>query len=445
MLQEGIKKAESERKEADLLLRNALAFNESNKDCVQEDGMLLSKVEGSDKLVVKGGTVVKLIDRLFSLTIDKDFTDVFLLTYRSFTDPQTVLRETIHKYNDAKETAEEANDHSILGKQMSLQKQKIRQRVGVFLKEWLSKHFYDFEQENTLLADIKQFIAENPNEALFKDRLTNIISQNEDPSLRAHIQFSFSTAAPKPIIPASATFDDIEPLELARQLSVYEYRMLCKIRSCELLSCGWAKKDKEKRSPNLLNMIQHFNDVTSFVSVMICSERDVRKRASIVRKVLRVIEEAQKLNNFFAVFELSAGLNCSAVNRLKLTWEEVAKEKVSPEKVMALTSPQSNFSAYRNQLRIASGPVIPYLGQYLSDLTFIEDGNPDTLDNGYVNFEKCQMVAKAILNMKQFQDAPYNLEAIDSVQEWISTWKSLSEKEIFDMSLIAEPRASRPQ
>lgn len=143
------------------------------------------------------------------------------------------------------------------------------------------------------------------------------------------------------------------------------------------------------------------------------------------------------------MFELSAGLNCSAVSRLKLTWEEVAKEKVCPEKIMELTSPQSNFSAYRNALRKVNGPSIPYLGQYLSDLTFIEDGNNDTLDNGYVNFEKCTMVANAILNLKQLQDVPYNLMPLNRVQDWIKSWKLSSEKEIFDLSLIAEPRHSR--
>ena len=51
---------------------------------------------------------------------------------------------------------------------------------------------------------------------------------------------------------------------------------------------------------------------------------------------------------------------------------------------------------------------MPYLGLYLTDLTFIEDGNPDLLlvrdetladdlgaSSHQINFAKCQMVAKA--------------------------------------------------
>jgi len=285
---------------------------------------------------------------------------------------------------------------------------------------------------------LKQFIAENPVEMKLQEVLVSRLHED-----RVRVM----SAKPPPVIKDYDTISimSINDVEMIRQLTIFEYRLLCKIHLHELLSCGWAKKDKEKRSPNLLKMIDHFNDVTSYVSVLICSERDVHKRANIVRKVLHLIEEAQRINNFFAVFELSAGLNCSAVNRLKLTWEEISKDKISPEKVMALTSPQSNFSAYRTALRNAPVPVIPYLGQYLSDLTFIEDGNSDTLENGYVNFEKCTMVANAILNMKQFQDSPYNLAPIERVQQWISTWEAKTEKEIFDLSLIAEPRAPRPQ
>jgi len=433
------KKAEQDRKKAEVDRDNALMFAEANKDVLSQDGLIMVRVEGTDRMIVKGGTVVKLIDRLFSLSIDKDYIYMFLVSYRSFTDPQTLLHATIQKFNEAKETPEELASTSMMDRQKVKQKQMTRLRVGSFLKDWLQRSPHDFEQDSALLDELKQFIAENSKEMKIQESLLNKLHED-----RHH---EFSSRPPEAIEDFdTVSFMTISDLELARQLTYYEYHLLCKIRLYELLSCGWAKKDKEKRSPNLLKMIDHFNNVTSYVSFIICSERDLRRRAAIVRKVLRVIEEAQKLNNFFAVFELSAGLNCSAVNRLKLTWEEVSKDRgTAPEKVMALTSPQSNFSAYRTALRNAAVPVIPYLGQYLSDLTFIEDGNSDTLENGYVNFEKCTMVANAILNMKQFQDSPYNLAPIERVQQWISTWESKTEKEIFDLSLIAEPRAPRPQ
>jgi len=241
------------------------------------------------------------------------------------------------------------------------------------------------------------------------------------------------------------SLDVINMEELARQLTLREHELLRAIEPHELLSCGWAKKDKELRSPHLLAMIQHFNDVSWWVASVILHQNDMNGRVQVIKKILLLIEECQKIKNYFAVFELSGGLNCSAIGRLHKTWDEVNKSKVNPQKVMAITQPSKNYSAYREIVATATPPFIPYLGLYLSDLTFIEDGNQDTLaDGAYVNFEKCSMVAKVIQDLCKFQLQPYNYTRVDLIQQWMDLWESPTEKECFDLSLKVEPRESRP-
>lgn len=50
---------------------------------------------------------------------------------------------------------------------------------------------------------------------------------------------------------------------------------------------------------------------------------------------------------------------------------------------------QRNFGDYRLTLKNSTLPCIPFLGLYLTDLTFVEDGNKDQLLNtNYINFDK---------------------------------------------------------
>jgi son of sevenless-like protein len=49
------------------------------------------------------------------------------------------------------------------------------------------------------------------------------------------------------------------------------------------------------------------------------------------------------------------------------------------EQAARLVATDGNRHAYRKTLAQAAQPCVPYLGVYLTDLTFIEDGNPDTV------------------------------------------------------------------
>lgn len=75
-----------------------------------------------------------------------------------------------------------------------------------------------------------------------------------------------------------------------------------------------------------------------------------------------------------------------------------------------LMCPNDNFKHYREAVKMAKPTCIAYLGRdflfnywnifdlglWLQDLTFIDDGNPDNLENGLINFEKARMVGKRL-------------------------------------------------
>ncbi len=60
--------------------------------------------------------------------------------------------------------------------------------------------------------------------------------------------------------------------------------------------------------------------------------------------------------------------------------------------ISALMARESNFQKFREHLHSVDPPCIPYLGVYLTDLTFIEDGNKD-FSNGLINFDKRRKIS----------------------------------------------------
>lgn len=55
-------------------------------------------------------------------------------------------------------------------------------------------------------------------------------------------------------------------------------------------------------------------------------------------------------------------------------------------------SSDGRFRSLRDALHRCDPPCIPYLGLYLTDLSFIEEGTPNFTQDGLLNFSKMRMV-----------------------------------------------------
>ena len=101
-----------------------------------------------------------------------------------------------------------------------------------------------------------------------------------------------------------------------------------------------------------------------------------------------------------------------------------------------------NFLNLRNALKSSMTPCIPQIGLFLSDLTFIEEGNKDSLD-GKINFSKSRKLAERIAWIKQYQQVGYNFENIPAAQLYFErNMEVLAEEEFWNMSLNVEPKES---
>jgi len=182
--------------------------------------------------------------------------------------------------------------------------------------------------------------------------------------------------------------------------------------------------------------------VSKWVATYIIHFKKPKNRAVIISKFLDITHACLKLNNFESSMQIISGLEYSGISRLKLTWGEVSKEHSEKlQVVMDLFSPTENYKNYRSKLTKVQLPCCPYLGLYLSTLTFMEDGNPDDLGpNHLINFQKYQMVAKILQEIQMFQSSQYCLRPVIQIQEYLCNLETLDEKTIYGISLTLEAR-----
>ncbi len=114
-----------------------------------------------------------------------------------------------------------------------------------------------------------------------------------------------------------------------------------------------------------------------------------------------------------------------------------------------LIETDKNHHFYRRRLESATLPCVPYLGLYLADLTFVEDGNPSFLPSDdesaerLINWEKRRMLGKVLQDVRKFQSTPYALVPVPALQSFLATEAGampLSDKEAYELSLRLEPR-----
>jgi son of sevenless-like protein len=126
---------------------------------------------------------------------------------------------------------------------------------------------------------------------------------------------------------------------------------------------------------------------------------------------------------------------------------QLVKMRKQLESLREVTHPDKNFLKLREHVHNSNPPIIPYLGTYLSDLTFIDEGNPNTVvEDGIelINFFKQRLSAEFILEVQQYQQQGYNFERDEALINYLQKCHPLGEKEMFDLSLEVEPREKTP-
>ncbi|RMD45059.1 hypothetical protein DV735_g220, partial [Chaetothyriales sp. CBS 134920] len=337
-------------------------------------------------------------------------------------------------------------------------KQKpVRFRVVNTLKSWLETYWMEDNdaESQALLNKIGNFTT-NTMESIKiagQVQIVNLVNQRlkgEDTSAKKMV-FMANSPAPSPILPKNMKklkFLDIVALEFARQLTIMESKLYSRIKAVEFLDKTWQKKNTKGQghdpAPNVKALILHSNQLTNWVAEMILQHPEVKKRVAVIKHFVAIAEKCLSLNNFSSLTAIVSAMGTAPILRLARTWAQVpAKTTNMLESMRNLIASTKNFGQYREALHAANPPCIPFLGVFLTDLVFIEDGIPSVVKNSeLINFTKRTKTAEVIREIQQYQTAPYPLNPVPELQNWILDNMRVAGEvhDKYNRSLEVEPR-----
>ena len=184
--------------------------------------------------------------------------------------------------------------------------------------------------------------------------------------------------------------------EIGDKLTQVTKSLLNKIHPKEIYRGIFLKKDKEKTSPHVVECINNFNRLTSFIIEDILSFDYPKERAKVYDKWVQVADYCRTNKNYNDCIAIYSALNNYIITGLKLTFKEIkSKTKSIFEQISNLCSCEGNYKKIREDMLLCekNGQVfIPYLGMLLRDINFYEESSKYINQLGCINMEKIENI-----------------------------------------------------
>ena len=427
------------------------SFSTFNDDCEEAEAAILQKTYAHQLIhnkqgQISGGTLPALIECLTThdSAPDATFVSTFYLTFRLFATPDAFAHALIDRFQYVGEYP------CISG--------PVRLRVYNIFKGWLESHWRQ-DCDAPALEAVRAFAngqlqdvipAAGKRLAVLASKVSNVdgplvprlVSSIGKTNTSIATYISPDAPLPTPIVSraqysalknwkngvgAPITILDFDPMELARQFTIKASGIFCSILPEELLATEWMKKTGSK-AVNVRAMSRLSTDLANLVSDCILQLEDPKRRAVVIKQWVKIASRCLEIANYDSMMAIVCSLNSSIIIRLKRTWEIVSsKTKATLDSLKQIIDCSKNYTVLRQRLQNTVPPCLPYVGTYLTDLTFVDVGNQTTRQlqiNGtedsvpVINFDKHMKTAKIISDLQRFQ-IPYRFAEIPELQTWI--------------------------
>ncbi|XP_065075689.1 ral guanine nucleotide dissociation stimulator-like 1 isoform X1 [Ochlerotatus camptorhynchus] len=432
---------------------------------------------------VKAATLSRLVDALTTDDgeLESTFVNVFLTTYRTFSQPEKVLELLLNRYEKL-----HSADVALLPSE-SLTDQHKKTLVSV-LHVWLDGFPEDWDTENLqrLLAFTSKRLPNSEIHIKALHRYTNRLdkySRIPPPLPWSDLTDQFGGLCLTPAFRGppshllnSYRFPNIPVKHFAEQLTRMDMELFKRLIPHQCLGAIWSNRDKHEASTVLATVTQ-FNAVSFRVisSILIEPRLKPQERALLISTWIDIAQELRLLKNFSSLKAIISGLQSNAVYRLSKTWAALPREKLELYTELARIFSEDNNAwaqrevlmregtakfadtvgendrhlqkVFQKQNTLISHGTIPYLGTFLTDLTMIHAAIPDTLVDGLINFDKRRKEFEVLAQIKLLQGAAntYHLPEDALFDRWFASLLVLDERESHTLScqLEAPPESNK--
>eukprot|EP01133_Synstelium_polycarpum_P003446 gene3446-3915_t len=325
----------------------------------------------------------------------------------------------------------------------------IQHNVFKVLKKLIDEHFDDFEGNvvNVLKIFLKHIVVDNTSLSnyLIRSFVKKILKldslSTEERNATKGAKSSKIGGLRMMAWKSSMTDILVMPAEdIARQLTLIEFSIYSKIQTSEFLNQSWVKEKTRHLAPNIRAAIDRFNMMTKWVCTVILKEEKIRIRTKYMSKLLKVAKALRSFANYHTLMAILSGLNEAPIFRLKHTFSEMKPkvQKLSSE-LQALMTVEGNHDAYRCELATIDpkSPCIPYLGVYLKDITFFQEG---ASGGEGINLKQTKNVYGVLKVIRNFQKNIYSFDENARLHDGLLHLPVLSEDELYALSQSREPR-----
>ncbi len=200
------------------------------------------------------------------------FQSKFLLTYRSFTEPLTLLGKLRERFRSPVPSSLSSNAPEPA--ELQRLRKVVMMRVVMVIARWIQDFWDDWRGRDDMRALLFAFLDLD----VMPSSLAQLASQIKANYLKqtgpAHTPMltksatrviaSAAAAATDPSAPAFV-FDDGRVLEVAQQMTLRDFERLATIHYDEFLGKKWSKRAREELAPGIVAMTAEFNALSESV------------------------------------------------------------------------------------------------------------------------------------------------------------------------------------